>query len=116
MTPPALLPLAWIAAEDGTISFTGEIDLAASERDDFQSLMTQMADRAKPVRMDLTAVPYIDSAGLFRLVQLRRDLPSGAGVTLIITSGGAAERSLLITRFDKLFSLEYAELPTLRYA
>lgn len=107
MTTPALMPLAWEIAEDGTICFTGDIDLAASERDDFQSLMTQMADRGKPVRMDLTAVPYIDSAGLFRLVQLRRDLPSGAGVTLIITSGGAAERSLLITRFDKLFSLEY---------
>jgi len=83
---------------------TGEIDLAnaARARDD---LLAIAAD-APGLVVDLTAVPYLDSAGVKLLFQLARDLRL-RDRTLVVTvpTGSPLRRLLKITNFPEVAPL-----------
>lgn len=83
---------------------TGEIDLAnaARARDD---LLAIAAD-AEGLVVDLTAVPYLDSAGVRILFHLARDLRR-RDQTLIVTLpvGSPLRRVLKITSFHEVASM-----------
>ena len=58
-----------------TVAVEGEIDL--STVDELRSAVTRAAeDGTEQVRLDLTAVKFIDSTGLGGLLQLRSTLPA----------------------------------------
>jgi anti-sigma B factor antagonist len=62
------------------------------------------ADGATNLVMDLSAVPFLDSAGLAALVSaLKRSRLAGGDVKLVWPKEKAAQRILSLTKFDRVF-------------
>ena len=56
--------------------------------------------------LDLSDVPFLDSAGMAVLVSLlKRARTAGGEVKLVMPKSDAAQRILRLTRFDKVFPL-----------
>jgi anti-sigma B factor antagonist len=56
--------------------------------------------------IDLSAVPFIDSAGLAALVNLlKRARQAGGDARLVVPQDEAARRILHLTKFDRVFAL-----------
>ena len=80
----------------------GEIDL--STVDELRSAVTSAAEGTEKLRLDLTDVEFIDSAGLGGLLELRSTLRSRS-VTLEIAAGdGAVRQAMEITGLSELLA------------
>lgn len=85
-----------------TVAADGEIDL--STVDDLRTAVSAAADGAERLVLDLTAVDFIDSAGLGGLLELRSTL-RGRNVTLEIAAGdGPVRRAMEITGLSELLA------------
>jgi anti-sigma B factor antagonist len=86
-----------------TVSAAGEIDL--STVDDLRAAVTAAApEGTDKLRLDLTAVEFIDSAGLGGLLELRSTLRS-RNVTLEIDAGdGPVRQAMEITGLSELLA------------
>ena len=81
---------------------SGEIDL--STVDELRSAVTSAAEGTEKLRLDLTDVEFIDSAGLGGLLELRSTLRSRS-VTLEIAAGdGAVRQAMEITGLSELLA------------
>ena len=93
------------ATRDGnaaTVVATGEIDL--STVDELRSAVTSAAEDVEKLMLDLTAVEFIDSAGLGGLLELRSTL-RGRNVTLEISAGeGPVRQAMEITGLSDLLA------------
>jgi anti-anti-sigma factor len=85
-----------------TVAVAGEIDL--STVDELRSAVTGAAAGAERLRLDLTDVEFIDSAGLGGLLELRSTLRSRS-VTLEIEAGdGPVRQAMEITGLSELLA------------
>jgi anti-anti-sigma factor len=85
-----------------TVAATGEIDL--STVDELRSAVTGAAEGVDQLRLDLTDVEFIDSAGLGGLLELRSTL-RGRAVTLVIDAGeGPVRQAMEITGLSELLA------------
>jgi len=85
-----------------TVAAEGEIDL--STVDELRSAVTAAADGVNTLLLDLTAVEFIDSAGLGGLLELRSTLRTRA-VTLQISAGeGPVRQAMEITGLSELLA------------
>ena len=86
-----------------TVAAAGEIDL--STVDDLRAAVTGAAsDGTEKLRLDLTAVEFIDSAGLGGLLELRSTLRA-RNVTLEIDAGdGPVRQAMEITGLSELLA------------
>jgi anti-anti-sigma factor len=85
-----------------TVVATGEIDL--STVDELRSAVTGAAEDVDKLLLDLTAVEFIDSAGLGGLLELRSTLRSRS-VTLEISAGdGPVRQAMEITGLSELLA------------
>ena len=85
-----------------TVVAEGEIDLSTT--DELRSAVTAAADGVETLLLDLTAVEFIDSAGLGGLLELRSTLRSRA-VTLQISAGdGPVRQAMEITGLSELLA------------
>jgi anti-anti-sigma factor len=86
-----------------TVAAEGEIDL--STVDELRSAVTSAADGGvDKLRLDLTEVEFIDSAGLGGLLELRSTLRSRS-VTLQISAGeGPVRQAMEITGLSELLA------------
>ena len=85
-----------------TVAAAGEIDL--STVDELRSAVTGAADDIEKLRLDLTGVEFIDSAGLGGLLELRSTL-RGRNVTLEIRAGeGPVRQAMEITGLSDLLA------------
>src|SRR3954463_5144095 len=85
-----------------TVAATGEIDL--STVDELRSAVTGAAEGVDRLRLDLTDVEFIDSAGLGGLLELRSTLRSRS-VTLEIDAGeGPVRQAMEITGLSELLA------------
>jgi|SRR3954454_1124868 anti-anti-sigma factor len=86
-----------------TVAAEGEIDL--STVDELRSAVTTAADGSvDKLRLDLTEVEFIDSAGLGGLLELRSTLRSRS-VTLQISAGeGPVRQAMEITGLSELLA------------
>jgi anti-sigma B factor antagonist len=91
------------AGNTTTVSAAGEVDL--STVDDLRSAVTAAAkDGTDKLRLDLTGVEFIDSAGLGGLLELRSTLRSHS-VTLEIAAGdGPVRQAMEITGLSELLA------------
>ena len=83
----------------------GELDAYHAPR--LRGLLESLLEaRAVTVIVDLRQVTYIDSTGLGVLVATRKRADTqGGGLRLIVTSGGAVERTLTITGLLSVFPI-----------
>jgi anti-anti-sigma factor len=85
-----------------TVAASGEIDL--STVDELRSAVTGAAEGVDRLRLDLTDVEFIDSAGLGGLLELRSTLRSRS-VTLEIDAGeGPVRQAMEITGLSELLA------------
>jgi anti-anti-sigma factor len=82
------------------VSFSGELDIWKEEEIDSR---LAALDGSGPVRLDLSAVRYLDSAFLSALVRLRRRLPETP--IEIVVDGPSVRRIFTITQLDRLFDV-----------
>ena len=69
-----------------------------------QRLHTLLDEGATNVVIDLSAVPFMDSAGMAVLVSLlRRSRQNGGSVKLVWPRSEAVKRTLQLTQFDRVF-------------
>ena len=99
----AAVPSAAFHAEGDTLHVNGDIDLYQA------GLFRQQAEAhirsAAQPRLDLTQVPFLDSAGLAALLALSRDARA-QGKTLRVAIAGSPRRVLRITGIDRMLALE----------
>jgi anti-sigma B factor antagonist len=90
-------------AEGDTLHVHGDIDLYQA------GLFRQAAEahirNATQPRLDLTRVPFLDSAGLAALLALSREAKA-QGKTLRVAIAGSPRRVLRITGIDRMLALE----------
>ncbi|WP_053227455.1 STAS domain-containing protein [Solirubrobacter soli] len=86
-----------------TVVATGEIDLSTA--DELRSAVTgAVDDDVEKLRLDLTAVEFIDSAGLGGLLELRSTLRA-SNVRLEISAGeGPVRQAMEITGLSELLA------------
>ena len=85
-----------------TVVASGEIDL--STVGELRSAVTTAAEDVEKLRLDLTDVEFIDSAGLGGLLELRSTLRS-RNVTLEISAGeGPVKQAMEITGLSELLA------------
>jgi anti-anti-sigma factor len=85
-----------------TVTAAGEIDL--STVDELRTAVLTAVEGADRLRLDLTAVEFIDSAGLGGLLELRSTLRSRS-VTLEIDAGdGPVRQAMEITGLSELLA------------
>jgi anti-anti-sigma factor len=87
-----------------TVSAAGEIDL--STVDDLRAAVTGAAaeEGTDKVHLDLTAVDFIDSAGLGGLLELRSTLRARSVVLAIDASDGPVRQAMEITGLSELLA------------
>jgi len=93
-----------IRAEGNTLFVEGDIDLyqAATFR---QRAGAHIRDAGDEPRLDLTAVAFLDSAGLAALLALSREAQA-QGKTLRLAVKGGPRRVLKITGIDRMLTIE----------
>jgi len=65
--------------------------------------------------LDLSAVPFLDSAGMAVLVSLlKRARTAGGDVRLVWPAQEAAQRVLKLTKFDRVFEMAYSAAAALK--
>jgi anti-anti-sigma factor len=93
------------ATATATVAVTGRLDSlqAPSLRDTIQRLLDTNCHR---MVIDLSAVYFIDSAGLAVLIRTHRDLQSSGGsLVLVRPAQENANRIFQLTQFDKIFTI-----------
>jgi anti-anti-sigma factor len=91
-----------VEGSTATVAAVGEIDL--STVDELRSAVTASTDGVDTLLLDLTAVEFIDSAGLGGLLELRSTLRARA-VTLQISAGdGPVRQAMEITGLSDLLA------------
>jgi anti-anti-sigma factor len=85
-----------------TVAAEGEIDL--STVDELRSAVTDAADGVETLLLDLTAVEFIDSAGLGGLLELRSTLRSRAVTLQISADEGPVRQAMEITGLSELLA------------
>src|SRR4051812_14809823 len=85
-----------------TVAAEGEIDL--STVDELRSAVTNAADGVETLLLDLTAVEFIDSAGLGGLLELRSTLRSRAVTLQISADEGPVRQAMEITGLSELLA------------
>jgi anti-anti-sigma factor len=98
--------------ERGGVPFvvaTGDVDLCTTPilRD---ALTESCEKRAEPgtVAIDMREVPFIDSAGLALLVEMRKRYFDRCQIALVIARGSQPERVLKLGRFDTFLKVVYS--------
>lgn len=97
--------------QEGTsiVEAQGDVDLCTTGtlREALESSCT---DRAEPgiVAVDMREVPFIDSAGLALLVEMRKRFAGRCQLALIIARGSQPERVLKLGRFDTFLQVCYS--------
>lgn len=92
-----------------TVTIQGDIDLSNSG--ELREAINQAClgeDGRKIVAMDIRAVPFIDSAGLALIVQLRKQFAPGCVLALVIKKGSQPERVLNLGRFDSFLPIHHS--------
>lgn len=89
--------------EGDLLRIRGDIDLYVAPV--FQQRATEHIRAAEAPRIDMSEVPFLDSAGLAALVMLVREAQS-TGKTLRLTVGGGLRRVLRITGIDRMMNIE----------
>jgi anti-sigma B factor antagonist len=79
---------------DGVLVVAGEVDMASAPR--LRAALSGLATAGGRVTVDLTAVSFLDSAGIAALFE---ELPSGTEV--IVAAGSVAAQVLDITGFHQ---------------
>ncbi len=92
-----------IRAEGDTLVVRGDIDLYQAGR--FRQQAEVHVRNTQQPRLDLTGVPFLDSAGLAALLALSR-LAQDTGKTLRVAITGSPRRVLRITGIDRMLVLE----------
>jgi anti-anti-sigma factor len=85
-----------------TVAAAGEIDL--STVDELRSAVTGAADDIEKLRLDLTGVEFIDSAGLGGLLELRSTLRSRNVALEISADEGPVRQAMEITGLSELLA------------
>ena len=85
-----------------TVTAEGEIDL--STVGELRSAVTAAADGVDTLLLDLTAVEFIDSAGLGGLLELRSTLRSRSVTLQISASDGPVKQAMEITGLSELLA------------
>jgi len=85
-----------------TVAAAGEIDL--STVDDLRLAVTAAAEGVETLLLDLTAVEFIDSAGLGGLLELRSTLRSRAVTLRISADDGPVLQAMEITGLSELLA------------
>ena len=87
------------------LELEGRLDVASAP--EIRSLTQEkMADGVLNYVADLRAIDFLDSAGLASLVNLLKNARrEGGNVRLIMPVAEAAKRTIILTRFDKVFDI-----------
>jgi len=80
------------------VSVEHDVDLAA--RTEFEDALSTVDGR--PLIVDLSACPYLDSTGLTALI---RRHSSGSHMAIVIPEGCAVERVFTLTKMDRVFNV-----------
>ncbi len=83
--------------------------LGFKDHQEFRRLLTEVLER-KPgrVKVDLSALAMVDSAGLGLLVILNERVKQGGGSVTLSRPNEDVKRLLAIVEFDKLFAIDAA--------
>jgi len=103
-----MLTLSMQPARDGgasQLACEGEIDLVSAPV--FEQALLPSAARG-PVRVDLTAVKFLDSAGMAVLLKASR-LTGRDGCLVVCQARSQPERVLMLSRFDVILQMEAQE-------
>ena len=90
---------------DGALKLTGEIDFAVTPKVRAK-LLEYVKKTDGPVRLDLTELNYLDSAGLAVFIELRRVLQAERREVVIIDAHPQVKKIFTLTQVGKLFGLE----------
>jgi anti-anti-sigma factor len=92
-----------VEATTATVAAEGEIDL--STVDELRSAVTAAADAGvETLRLDLTGVEFIDSAGLGGLLELRSTLRARSVTLQISAEDGPVRQAMEITGLSELLA------------
>src|ERR1700742_4038779 len=93
------------SVEGTTATVAAEGEIALSTVDEPRSAVTSAADRGVDrLQLDLTAVEFIDSAGLGGLLELRSTLRSQAVILQISAGEGPVRQAMEITGLAELLA------------
>jgi anti-anti-sigma factor len=83
--------------------------LGFKDHQEFRRLLSEVVER-KPsrVKVDLSALSMVDSAGLGLLVILNERIKQGGGAVTLTRPNEDVKRLLAIVEFDKLFAIQAA--------
>lgn len=108
MTPGALSISTTLTGADAVVRVAGEVDLASV--DDLTDAVTKAIPPGGSIEVDLTAVAFIDSAGIAGLNRCRRAaLGLEASLTIALVRDGEVARLLMWTGLDRVLDLRYVD-------
>ncbi len=85
-------------------------DLSFADRAEFLDLLPQVAPAETAggrVVVDLTALRFIDSAGMGLLLTLKDAVEKAGGSVVLRHPGGGVRQALRLASFDSLFDIEW---------
>lgn len=108
MTPGALTISTTLSGADAVVRVAGEVDLASVG--DLTDAVTKAIPPGGNVRVDLTEVGFIDSAGIAGLNRCRRAaLGLEATLTIVLVRDGDVARLLTWTGLDRVLELRFVD-------
>ncbi|MCZ6799915.1 MAG: STAS domain-containing protein [Nitrospirae bacterium] len=84
------------------VALSGEIDLENSPK--VRKVLLEVVDRGKPVLVELSAVPYMDSSGIASLVEAYQKAKKKGVEFALVNVNPAVLRVLNLARLDKVFT------------
>ena len=113
MTPEETFTVVETADAAGVLlTLTGEFDQNGAHRA-FRPILPRLLALAVPITLDLTAVGYIDSAGLADVIGLYRKLKAaGRALTVRLRREGQVSHVFEISQIDRLFPCQRPALKT----
>jgi anti-sigma B factor antagonist len=85
------------------VSFSGEIDLGASPR--ARALLLECVRRDRNLRVDLTAVTYIDSSGVASLIEAFQSARKHGTEFALVGVSASVRRVLELGRLDRIIPI-----------
>lgn len=94
-----------LSADGTSAALAGE--LVFSDHKIFRDLQQKMTGSpARALRLDLTGLTFIDSAGLGMLLLLREEAGKSGQSVVLANAGSQVKRMFAISKFDTIFTVE----------
>ncbi len=88
-----------------TLVVSGEVDMKGSDKLRTTGVTAIQAHDRQPLKIDLSAVTFLDSTGLGALIHLRNTTNDEPGALQLIDPSEPVLRVLTLTRLDEVFAI-----------